>query len=90
MFFTKTFPAKTSRSVDNPNEPRYCVLRKVPMYYFQPLDVEALDCRPEAENANNRPNRFLPNGLPQYPCFKGMMNTWRASDLQRALKNTKR
>lgn len=74
----------------NPAEPSYCVLRKVPMHYFQPLDVEALDCRPESENANNRPNAFLPDGRPKYPCIHAQLNGWRSGDLEQAYKHTKR
>jgi hypothetical protein len=57
----------------DPNPARYCVLRKVPMYYFQPLDVEALDCQ---------------GGASQTSCQRTVVSSWRDSELKRAYKDT--
>lgn len=72
-----------------PTTPYYCVLRKVPMYDFQPLDVEARDCNPLRENANGRPNRFLPDGRPEFPCWHNVLTAWRPRDLTQAYRNTR-
>ena len=47
-------------------------VRKVPMFYFQPLDVEALDCKSGAGTA----------------CSRTVVSGWRDSELQRAYKDT--
>jgi hypothetical protein len=65
----------------DPHTLKLCVVRKVPMYYFQPLDVEALDCDPSRETANDNSSR---------PCFHGVLTSWRTSDLSRAYKDTAR
>jgi hypothetical protein len=54
--------------------PRYCVLRKVPMYYFQPRDLDALDCQP---------------GSTSTTCLRTTVDQWRPSELKWAYKNTK-
>lgn len=66
--------ASYSQYANDPNPARYCVLRKVPMYYFQPVDVEGLDC--QAGGAGS--------------CLRTVVSNWRDSELKRAYKDTKK
>lgn len=60
---------------DDRKHPRYCVLRKVPMYYFQPLNLDALDCQ---------------KGSTATTCIRTVVSTWQESEVKKAYKNTKR
>lgn len=59
----------------NRDHPRYCVLRKVPMYYFQPLNLDALDCR---------------QGSTPTTCVRTVVSGWQDWELNKAYRNTKR
>lgn len=64
--------AYTQYSADA-NPARYCVLRKVPMYYFQPVDVQASDCQAGSTSTS---------------CNRTVVAHWRDSELKRAYKDT--
>jgi hypothetical protein len=59
----------------NKDHPRYCVLRKVPMYYFQPLNLEALDCQAGSTSTS---------------CVRTVIGNWQDWELKKAYKNTAR
>ncbi len=72
----------------------WCMIRRYPMYYMQPNDVEAMDCNKDTDTRSGswgNEKMITLNGkqVPKYPCFPRKLTSWNNEWVQGSLKNAR-
>jgi hypothetical protein len=74
---------------DEGHDPSWCMVRKLPMYYFDPQSFEMRDCNPETDHASTSSARF-PDGRFRVACKHEAPRTWFDKFSMEAIKKVDR